>query len=270
MRKALLAAAVLFSVGGAHAADLAYKAAPVMAPVPTWTGWYIGVNGGGTWNSISTNAADIGPDGFFAVANRAAVVAGATQSFNGSGGLAGGQVGYLFQTGRAIWGVEAGFDWSGLRASTSNGPTPYPVTPGSTFAWNLQAKQDWLFTFLGRVGYDAGSWYPYLTGGLAVTHESYSANFLDTFYPTNNTFTFGNTTAGGVLGAGAEFRVSDHWLLRGEYLYMEFDGLGGNGLISCNSPGVGNCAAGGNTVGFSFGTSKFRDNVGRLALSYKF
>jgi opacity protein-like surface antigen len=83
---------------------------------------------------------------------------------------------------------------------------------------NLQAKQDWLFTFLGRVGVGMGTWYPYLTGGLAVTHEKYSANFLNTFYPTNNTFTFDGTTAGWALGAGAEFRVSDHWLLRGEYL----------------------------------------------------
>jgi outer membrane immunogenic protein len=269
MRKALLAAAVLLSAGGAHAADLAYKAPPVMAPVPTWTGWYVGVNGGGTWNRLNTTAADIGPDTFFAPGNVPAVAAGATQTLNGSGGLAGGQVGYLYQTGWAILGVEAGFDWSGLRASTSNGPTTYPVTPGSTFAWNLQAKQDWLFTFLGRVGVDAGRWYPYLTGGLAVTHEKYSANFLDTFYPSNATNTFSGTTAGWVLGAGAEFRVSDHWLLRGEYLYMEFDGLGGNGFLAC-SAGVGFCAAPANSAGFSFGTSKFRDNVGRLALSYKF
>jgi outer membrane immunogenic protein len=130
------------------------------------------------------------------VANQAAVTGGATRSINTSGGLAGGQFGYLYQAGPAIFGVEAGFDWSGLRGSTHNGPTTYPVTPGSNFSWNLQAKQDWLFTFLGRVGVDAGNWYPYLTGGLAVAHQSYSANFIDTFYPTNNTFTFGNTTAG--------------------------------------------------------------------------
>jgi outer membrane immunogenic protein len=172
------------------------KAPPYVAPVPTWTGWHIGANGGGTWNSLNTGATDIGPDGFFAVANQAAVTGGATRSINTSGGLAGGQFGYLYQAGPAIFGVEAGFDWSGLRGSTHNGPTTYPVTPGSNFSWNLQAKQDWLFTFLGRVGVDAGNWYPYLTGGLAVAHQSYSANFIDTFYPTNNTFTFGNTTAG--------------------------------------------------------------------------
>ena len=93
---------------------------------------------------------------------------------------------------------------------------------------------------------------------------------IEVFYPTNNTFTFGNTTAGFALGAGAEVRLADHWLLRGEYLYMEFDDLGGNGLISCNAPGVGNCNAGGNTTRFNFTTSKFKDNVGRVAVSYKF
>ena len=42
------------------------------------------------------------------------------------------------------------------------------------------------------------------------------------------------------------------------------------GLISCNAPGVGNCNAGGNTTRFNFTTSKFKDNVGRVAVSYKF
>jgi hypothetical protein len=52
------------------------KAPPYVAPVPTWTGWHIGANGGGTWNSLNTGATDIGPDGFFAVANQAAVTGG--------------------------------------------------------------------------------------------------------------------------------------------------------------------------------------------------
>ena len=48
-----------------------------------------------------------------------------SQSFNMSGGLAGGQLGYLFQAGRAVLGIEASFDWSSLRGTAANGPTVY-------------------------------------------------------------------------------------------------------------------------------------------------
>jgi outer membrane immunogenic protein len=49
MTRALLAAtATLFLfAGSAYAADMPLKAPPAAAPAPTWTGWYIGINGGG-------------------------------------------------------------------------------------------------------------------------------------------------------------------------------------------------------------------------------
>jgi outer membrane immunogenic protein len=271
MKKNLISAIALLAITAAPAmaADMAVKAPPPMV-LPSWTGFYIGINGGGVWGSIDPIAADIvATDGFFAVANRSAVTSGASQSFHGSGGLAGGQVGYLYETGKFIFGIEASFDWTNLRGSTSNGPTVYPVTPGSTFAWNLRGSSDFLTTFTGRVGYDFGSWYPYITGGGAYARLKYSANFLDTFYPTNNTFSFSSDAFGWVLGAGAEYRLTQNWMLRGEYLHIEFDNFGGNGLIACNAPGVGNCAAGGNTVLFNH-TVKFREDIGRVALSYRF
>src|SRR5262249_359016 len=158
---------------------------------------------------------DIGPfpDGFFAAGNIAAVTSGASQSINASGGLAGGQIGYLFQSGRAILGVEAAFDWTNFRGSLTTGPTLYPAPPRSAFTWTLRGSTDFLATFTGRLGLDMGSWYPYLTGGGAYSRLKYSANFVDTFYPTNNTFSFGNDAWGWVLGAGAEWRFADHWML---------------------------------------------------------
>jgi outer membrane immunogenic protein len=213
---AILAAALMYA-GGAYAADMPLKAPPVALPAPTWTGWYVGINGGGIWGTAHPSAVDVGPDGFFAVANVPGVLAGASQGINMSGGLVGGQIGYLYQADPAIFGIEAGFDWSSLRGSASNGPTPYLVTPASTFAWNLQGKQDWLFTFLGRAGLNEGNWFPYLTGGLAIAHQTYSANFIDTFYPSNVTNSFSNVEPGLALGGGVEVRLADHWLLRGEY-----------------------------------------------------
>jgi outer membrane immunogenic protein len=271
MTRALLAAALFLFAGSAYAADMPLKAPAAAPPAPTWTGWYIGINGGGGWGRASQNAQDVGPDGFFALANVPAVVAGASQGINTSGGLAGGQVGFLYQTapGQAIVGLEAGFDWSGLKGTAHNGPTAYPVTPASSFNWNLSAKSDSVFTVLGRIGPDLGMWFPYVTAGGAFSHLKYSANYVENFYPTNVTDSFSKDAAGWVIGAGAEVRFANHWMLRGEFLHMDFGTISGFGPIACNAPGVGNCAAGGNMTTFQF-FSKTTENVGRVALSYKF
>ena len=267
MRTALLAAAILIGASAAHAADMPVKA-PLLAAPPSWTGWYIGINGGGTWGKVGPSVADPGPDIFFARANVPAVLTGGSQDFNTSGGLAGGQIGYLYQMGAVVFGLEAGVDWTSLRGSTSNGPTLYPVTPPSTFSWNLQAKQDFLFTFLGRAGPDMGMWFPYLTAGVALGHQTYTATYIDTFYPSTSVNSFTKTVAGLALGGGVEVRFGQHWLLRGEYLHIAFDSFGGNGVIAC-TPGVGNCVGAGFQTTFAFG-QRFKEDIVRAALSYKF
>lgn len=268
MKKGLIAATALIISGSAFAADMPAKApAAVVAPAPTWTGWYIGINGGGVWGNTSPSVVDIGPDSFFAGGNIPAVTGNGSQSFRNSGVLGGVQLGYLYQTGPTILGLEVGVDWMGLKGSTSNGPTVYPVTPPSTFSWNLEGKSSFLATFLGRVGYDMGTWYPYVTGGLALATLKYNATYIDTFYPSVSSVSLSQTKPGLVLGAGAEWRVAQHWLLRGEYLYMSFDNVSGNGRIAC-TPGVGNCVGGGFSTTFAYSV-RFTENVGRLALSYQ-
>src|ERR1700683_4643309 len=97
MTKALLAATLFLFAGRAFGADMPRKAPPAPPPAPTWTGWYIGINGGGGWGSVKPNASDVGPDSFFAGANVPAVVAGASTGFHETGGLAGGEGGSLAQ-----------------------------------------------------------------------------------------------------------------------------------------------------------------------------
>lgn len=271
MTRALLAATLLFFAGSAYAADMPLKAplAPP-PPAPTWTGWYIGINGGGGWGRVSPNAADVGPDSFFAGANVPAVVAGASRGFHETGGLAGGQVGYLYQPapGQAIVGLDLAFDWSGLKGSANSGFTPYPVTAPTGFSWNLAAKSQSLFTAVGRIGPDMGTWFPYVSAGAAYSHLTYSANYIDTFYPSVSNNSFSRDAGGWVVGAGAEFRFAEHWLLRGEYLHTEFASITGFGPIAC-TPGVGNCVGAGFRTTFQF-SSRFTEDVGRVALSYKF
>ena len=268
MRSLALAAAILAITGSAFAADMPLKAPPAVAPLPSWTGWYIGINGGGAWGTVDPGAVDAGPDSFFAGANVGAVRAGAGQRFDTSGALAGGQIGYLYQAGPAIMGVEAAFDWTDLKGTARNGPTVYPVTPPSTFSWNLSGKSDFLATFLGRFGIDMGNWYPYVTGGPALAHLKYSTTYIDTFYPSTSSSSFSRDAWGWALGGGAEVRVWDHWLLRGEFLHMEFAQVGGTGVIAC-TPGVGNCVGAGFSTNFLY-NARFREDVARMMLSYKF
>jgi len=49
MTRALLAATLFLFAGSAYAADMPVKAPAAPPPAPTWTGWYIGINGGGGW-----------------------------------------------------------------------------------------------------------------------------------------------------------------------------------------------------------------------------
>jgi len=253
----------------ASAADMPLKAPPAAPPAPTWTGWYIGINGGGGWARVSTGALDVGPDGFFAIGNVPAVVAGASHGVRESGGLAGGQVGYLYQAGQAVVGVDVAFDWASLTGSANTGFTPYPVTAPTGFSWSLSAKSQSLFTAVGRIGPNMGTWFPYVSVGVAYSHLSYTATYIDTFYPSVSTSSFSKDAAGFVVGAGAEYRFAEHWLLRGEYLYTDFGSVTGFGPIQCTA-GVGNCAAGvANKTTFQL-SSRLGENVGRVALSYKF
>src|SRR3984957_2702554 len=74
----------------AMAADMPVKAMPAPTPVATWTGFYVGINGGGAWGSVDPSVRDIGPNSFFAGGNVPAVTTHGSPSFNMSRGLRGG------------------------------------------------------------------------------------------------------------------------------------------------------------------------------------
>jgi outer membrane immunogenic protein len=129
-------------VGSAGAADLGRRydpvvpKAPYLAAIYNWTGFYVGVNGGGgfghsTWTS--------------------------TGGFDLSGGLVGGTAGYNWQTGQFVLGVEGDLDWSGIKGQTT-----------VACAAGCQTSNTWLGTVRGRVGYAFDRFMPYVTGGLAV------------------------------------------------------------------------------------------------------
>src|ERR1700742_594196 len=105
--------AVVGITGAASAADLPARAYPpakapaYVATVYDWSGFYIGVNGGwgGTNNNwtLQTLAGPV-PEG----------------STNGNGGTVGGQIGYRWQTGPAVFGVEVQGNWANLNGRNTS------------------------------------------------------------------------------------------------------------------------------------------------------
>jgi len=114
MKKLLLATTGIFAMTSlAMAADLPARM-PAKAPLapfvaaPTWSGFYIGINGGGGWGQSRHDFVGLGTS---------------TGNYDVSGGLAGGTAGFNVQSGAVVWGIEGDLDWSGIRGTNSNRPT---------------------------------------------------------------------------------------------------------------------------------------------------
>ena len=123
MNKLSLAMAAL-AVGtvSASAADLAARPytkapAPIIAAAYDWSGFYLGLNGGGAW---SRKCWDIQPvHDHESLCGHAHDVAGPEGCHTASGGTVGGQVGYRWQSAAWVFGVEAQGNWANLSGSIS-------------------------------------------------------------------------------------------------------------------------------------------------------
>ncbi|WP_422281447.1 outer membrane protein [Bradyrhizobium sp.] len=145
-------------------------------------------------------------------------------------------MGYLWQGGKAIFGVEAAFDWTNLRGSRINSQA-YFNNPG-VYTVNENPRADWLFTFLGRVGYDFGSWYPLFDGGCCRFKPQIRLQLHGPDFRTDVRLrgVIQQTKVGFAGGAGVAWKLSSNWSLRGEYLYIAFDSIGGPSAIIGTPP----------------------------------
>lgn len=197
---------------------VSYKDAPVYVPPNTWAGFYVGINGGYGWgnggNSIGYS------DGV-----------GTDQSGRAKpeGGFGGGQIGYNFQSGSFVYGVETdiqGGDISG-RATGATAVNGYDYT--------TRERVDWFGTVRGRIGYSFDRTLVYGTGGFAYggvnQRASLSDGMGDAVSLSNN-----NTQTGYVVGGGVEYKINPSWSLKAEYQYID---LGTAKLTGTDNAGVG-------------------------------
>ncbi len=193
MKKLLLASAAILALSApSYAADLAArpytKAPPVVAPVPlAWNGLYIGGFGGYGWSGDLTSAAG---------------------GLEMTGGFGGGTIGYNWQNGNIVFGIEV--DAAGAAISESVG------VPGLLWA---KSEINSFGTVRGRLGVTASpAVLLYVTGGYAWAHNKLSVDVLGL------TASDSRTHNGWTVGAGLEYMFAPNWSAKVEYLYADFDG----------------------------------------------
>lgn len=214
MRK-LFAAAALIAVtsASASAADLGprYTKAPVMAPVWSWTGFYIGGHVGGGWSDGDATATVAGFGPFDT----------ARLGGNGSGVVGGGQIGYNWQFApNWVLGIEGDISGTGIRKSSAAPITLGGGPIGAAFTHEADRNIDWMASVRGRFGYAADRWLVYVTGGAAWADINYRTNL--TGFGLFNSGNFNTTKSGWTVGGGAEYAFANNWTARLEYLYYDF------------------------------------------------
>jgi outer membrane immunogenic protein len=231
---ALAAVAVVGFASVASAADMPLKAPRpvVVAPIYSWTGFYIG----GDIGYGSGRSDGVLNDGVF---NGAPV----PYSADPRGMIGGGFAGYNYQIGQFVVGVEA--DWQAANLSGS-GTGTFLVS-----SYTMDTKVSNYGSVRGRLGFAMDRWLVFATGGWAWgnAQTSYSDTGAPPPFGTNKI-----NGSGGTIGAGIEYAVTNNWLARVEYRYTD---LGNHGF---EVPSCG-CGDNGNRITI---------NDVRFGLSYKF
>jgi outer membrane immunogenic protein len=231
------------AIAAAGAAGFGNQAhAQLAAGIPQWAGPYVGITGGGGWGHQSQSGGILqlpgttGPTGPTCAAGSVlTTINGVTVcsstfvdtdgSYNLSGGLIGGAVGYNYQQDRWVLGVEADDSWADITGSGTcgfNSAVPHACGGGIR----------WLATVRGRLGYDVGQIFPgvgttlvYAAGGLAVG----DVHAWDSLFGTSGD----KTATGWTIGAGFETKLNPNWSVKLEYLHVD---LGNPAVFSAIPP----------------------------------
>ena len=210
MKRILIAAAVTLAAAGGQvlAADLPPAAAPpprapaaYLPPPPmfSWTGIYLGINGGGSWGTATDqfNGGGVSPNGF----------------------LVGGTLGGNYQFGAFVIGLEGDGDWSDLDGKNT----------ACGGAFGCETRSTWLATVRGRAGWAWDRILFYGTGGAAFGNVQ-AGGIGGPFDSATQT--------GWTAGAGVEWAFLPNWTAKVEYLYVDLGNLSCT-AAGCGLPAIG-------------------------------
>jgi outer membrane immunogenic protein len=193
----------LVATAPAFGADLAarrpmYTKAPAMAPVYyDWSGFYVGINGGG--GSAHTSWDFVGPGG----------VLTSDGSHDATGGTLGGQIGYRWQMSNWVFGLEGQGNWADFSGDN--------ISPSAVPALRDRTRMDAFGLFTGQVGYAFNNVLFYAKGGAAVVSDKY-----DVFNAASGALdaSASGTRWGAAVGAGLEFSFAQNWSVGVEYDHL--------------------------------------------------
>ena len=225
------AIALVLGPTAVSAADLPMKAPPVPIAIYDWTGFYIGVAGGGSLGTTTHIDAATG--------------LGDTLGYNLRGGLVGGTVGYNWQVSSFVFGFEGDASWVG-----EYGSHPDDGLAGNP-AFTSFTKETWVATARGRAGYAVDNLLFYGTGGYAAAGVEAGVKDANTGALLASAT---STRSGWTAGGGLEWGFAPNWSAKFEWLYMKFDSAPLNTLVAEGSRS----------------SIPLDDNVVRAGINYRF
>jgi outer membrane immunogenic protein len=199
--------ALVLGTTAAAAADLPVKAAPVPVAIYDWTGFYIGVSGGGSFGQ-STHIDQ-------------ATGLGDTLGYNLKGGLVGGTIGYNWQVSSFVFGFEGDASWVGQYGSN------FDDGGAGNSAFTSFTKETWVATARGRAGYAVNNLLFYGTGGYAAAGVEAGVKDANTGALLASAT---STRSGWTAGGGLEWGFAPNWSAKFEWLYMKFESAAFNTL----------------------------------------
>ena len=294
---------LFFSSVSAVAADLAsLKSAPVAPSVPIWTGFYAGLNAGGTWannNSVNINEYPayynpaVKSNSIFSTL----IIAGGQTNLQSnlySGFIGGGQLGYNEQLNKNfIIGVET--DIQGITGSNMPWTTTerfsfsyysYAYSRNNTISidniYSISKSVNYIGTVRGRVGYlITSSLFAYATAGLSyggTNLSTYTSQNQDTGMATiigPGSSSHSQTLLGWAAGGGIEWMFLKDWSAKVEYLYYDLGSpteyIGQNTFVWTGSAPVQGIQSG--HVSLAHGVlahTRFNGNIVRAGVNYHF
>jgi outer membrane immunogenic protein len=203
MRKKLLLGVAVLVLGSVpvFAADMparvpVAKSPPPIAQLFDWSGLYVGVSGGYGWGDSSHSESG-------GLANG---------SFDANGWLLGGTIGYNWQAGRTVFGIEGDWSWANLDGTGASASGP------------ISTELNWLATGRVRAGYAVDNYLFFATGG-AAWGKVEAANL--------GVGSGSDTRLGWTVGGGVETMLAPNWTAKLEYLYVD---LGDKNTYTATGP----------------------------------
>jgi outer membrane immunogenic protein len=203
-------AAIAMSLSApASAADLAARPyvkapPPMVAAIYDWSGFYIGINGGG---GSSHKCWDFVNDGSVLGAAIGTLVGEGCH--NATGGTVGGQIGYRWQAGQWVFGLEGQGNWADFSGDNIS---------LAFLGDRNRSRIDAFGLITGQVGYAWNNVLFYVKGGGAVVGDKYDIFAAPGFVGAGTVLASASETRwGGTVGAGLEFGFAPNWSVGVEY-----------------------------------------------------